>query len=124
MPTDAHPYWCRFTAVVCGHSHGGGRRPLPYHNEFNGTRTIKANWLERFLFAPHNVGHHLDHHLVASVGFRSLPKLHATLQAEPAYRQHAHLNDGFVLGRHSLLSDLRTQTVGRPMQDPVVVSRG
>ena len=96
---------------------------LPYHNEFNGTRTIKANWLERFLFAPHNVGYHLDHHLVASVSFSVLPKLHATLQAEPAYRQHAHLNDGFVLGRNSLLADLRSQTLGRPMQDSVVVSR-
>jgi fatty acid desaturase len=96
---------------------------LPYHNEFNGSRTIKANWLERFLFAPHNVGHHLDHHLVASVSFRALPKLHATLQGEPAYRQHAHLNDGFVLGRRSLLADLRTQTVGSAMQHSIIVSR-
>lgn len=96
---------------------------LPYHNEFNGTRTIKANWLERFLFAPHNVGHHLDHHLVASISFSALPKLHATLQAEPAYRQHAHLNDGFVLGKKSLLADLRTQAASSPMQHPVVVSR-
>lgn len=96
---------------------------LPYHNEFNGTRTIKANWLERFLFAPHNVGHHLDHHLVASVSFGALPKLHATLQGEPAYRQHAHINDGFILGRRSLLADLRTQTFGSAMQHPVIVSR-
>lgn len=96
---------------------------LPYHNEFNGTRTIKANWLERFLFAPHNVGHHLDHHLVASVGFRALPALHKVLQQEPAYRQHAHLNDGFVLGRRSLLADLRTQTVDSAVQNPIVVPR-
>lgn len=96
---------------------------LPYHNEFNGTRTITANWLERFLFAPHNVGHHLDHHLVASVGFRALPKLHETLKAEPAYQQHAHLNDGFILGGNSLLGDLRTQALDGAMQHSVIVSR-
>ena len=79
---------------------------LPYSNELNSTRTIVCGPVERFLFGPHRINYHLEHHLLASVSFSQLPRLHQALMQMPAYRQQAHLNDGYLVGAQSLRSDM------------------
>ena len=43
------------------------------------TRTTRAGWLARLTVAPMHVNYHIEHHLMASVPFHSLPKLHRIL---------------------------------------------
>ena len=38
-------------------------------------------WL-RWLFFPHNVNHHIEHHLYASVPMYNLPRLHAEMRRQ------------------------------------------
>ncbi len=46
---------------------------------YRNTRTTKANWLERMLFAPHHVNYHAEHHLMMGVPSYNLPKMHQLL---------------------------------------------
>lgn len=98
---------------------------LPYRNELSGTRTIVCGALERFLFGPHRINYHLEHHLLASVSFSQLPALHEALMQQPAYRQQAHVNDGYLLGAASLRLDMLQSDplVLRAGQPPVLPSR-
>lgn len=50
------------------------------------TRTTYANWLEKLLFAPHNVNYHLEHHLLMSVPPYNLPKMHRLLKERGFYK--------------------------------------
>jgi len=43
------------------------------------TRTILTQWWERLLIAPHQIGFHLEHHLLPSVPIYRLPELHKML---------------------------------------------
>ncbi len=43
------------------------------------TRTILTRWWERLLIAPHQIGFHLEHHLLPSVPIYQLPTLHKML---------------------------------------------
>ncbi|MBT5052846.1 MAG: fatty acid desaturase family protein [Gammaproteobacteria bacterium] len=43
------------------------------------TRTILTRWWERLLIAPHQIGFHLEHHLLPSVPIYRLPTLHKLL---------------------------------------------
>jgi len=43
------------------------------------TRTILTKWWERLLIAPHQIGYHLEHHLLPSVPIYRLPTLHKML---------------------------------------------
>lgn len=43
------------------------------------TRTTYANWLARLTVAPMNVNYHIEHHVMASVPYYRLPKLHKKL---------------------------------------------
>jgi len=43
------------------------------------TRTTKANFLERLLFAPYHVNYHLEHHMLMTVPSYNLPKMHQLL---------------------------------------------
>lgn len=79
---------------------------LSYRNDLTSTRTIVCGPLERFLFGPHRISYHLEHHQLASVSFSQLPQLHAALMQMPGYRQQAHVNDGYLLGQQSLRNDL------------------
>ncbi len=81
---------------------------LPYRGDLSATRTILCGPLERFLFGPHGINYHIEHHLLASVSFSQLPKLHAALMQMPAYAQQAHLNRGYLLGPQSLRMDMVT----------------
>jgi len=51
------------------------------------TRTTYANWLERLLFAPHNVNYHVEHHLIMSVPPYNLPKMHRLLKERGFYKE-------------------------------------
>lgn len=51
------------------------------------TRTTYANWLEKLLFAPHNVNYHLEHHMLMSVPSYNLPKMHQLLQERGFYEK-------------------------------------
>lgn len=54
---------------------------------FRNTRTTRAGWLARMTVAPMNVNHHIEHHLMASVPFYQLPRLHALLRERGAVHQ-------------------------------------
>ena len=43
---------------------------LKYENLLNATRTTKPTLIERFFFAPHEVGYHLEHHLYPGVPYK------------------------------------------------------
>ena len=77
---------------------------LEYDHLLNSTRTVKPNWLERFLLAPHNVGYHLEHHLYPGVPFYNLGKLHHLLMRDQEYNQKAHITIGYVRGLFEELS--------------------
>ncbi|HKY93402.1 MAG TPA: fatty acid desaturase family protein [Nevskiaceae bacterium] len=47
---------------------------------FRNTRTTRAGWLARATVAPFNVNYHLEHHVMASVPYFRLPRLHALLR--------------------------------------------
>ncbi len=48
------------------------------------TRTTKANWWQKLLFAPHNVHYHLEHHMLMTVPSYNLPSMHKLLQEKGA----------------------------------------
>ena len=48
---------------------------------FGNTRTTRAGWLARMTVAPMHVNYHMEHHLMASVPFHRLPRMHAWLKA-------------------------------------------
>ncbi|WP_424962217.1 fatty acid desaturase family protein [Ekhidna sp.] len=51
------------------------------------SRTIKANWLEKFLFAPLNVNYHLEHHLLFTVPSYNFKKMHQILKERGLYKE-------------------------------------
>lgn len=79
---------------------------LPYDSELTATRTIVCGPMERFLFGPHGINYHLEHHLLASISFSELPKLHAALMQQPAYATRAQVNQGYLIGPRSLRMDM------------------
>lgn len=63
---------------------------LPARHELDSSRNYFGTAAERFCFAPHHIGYHLDHHLFPSVPFYALPALHRALQDDPLYASRAH----------------------------------
>ncbi|MCB0640885.1 MAG: fatty acid desaturase family protein [Phaeodactylibacter sp.] len=80
---------------------------LAYDHLLTSTRSVKANALERFILAPHQVGYHLEHHLYPGVPFYHLPKLHNLLMQETDYEEKAHITQGYVMGLWNELGDPR-----------------
>ena len=60
-----------------GYSEHAGR--MEETNDLYKTRTIDANLIETFIFAPVSVNRHLEHHLYPSIPFFNLEKLHRLL---------------------------------------------
>lgn len=50
-------------------------------DDHRNSRTTYANFLEKLLFAPHNVNYHAEHHLLMTVPPYNLPKMHDKLKA-------------------------------------------
>jgi fatty acid desaturase len=48
-------------------------------NPLKDSRTIETNWWQRLLIAPNRVNYHLEHHLLMTVPFYNLPRLHRLL---------------------------------------------
>jgi fatty acid desaturase len=71
---------------------------MDYTNELGGTRTVIANGLERFVFSPHQVNYHLEHHLFPGVPYYNLPELHTLLMQSPEYAANAHITRGYCTG--------------------------
>ncbi|QQR39890.1 fatty acid desaturase family protein [Devosia rhizoryzae] len=71
---------------------------MDYSHELGGTRSVLPHLWERVFFAPHNVNHHLEHHLYPSVPFYNLPQLHAVLMENPDYALNAHNTRGYTTG--------------------------
>ncbi len=63
--------------------------------DFGNTRTTHASGLERLLIAPNRVNYHLEHHLLMTVPFYNLPKLHRMLRDRGAL-EGAMLADGYL----------------------------
>lgn len=76
---------------------------LAYDHLLTSTRSVKANLVERFFLAPHNVGYHLEHHLYPGVPFYNLSKLHELLMEDEDYNDQAHITQGYFSG---LLNEL------------------
>lgn len=51
------------------------------------TRTTYANFLERLLFAPYHVNYHVEHHMLMTVPFYNLPKMHKLLKERGFYEE-------------------------------------
>lgn len=73
----------------------------------NASRTVKTNFLEKFLIAPHNVGYHIEHHLYPAVPFYNLPKLHDLLMENNDFKEKSHLTNGYFTGLLSELSNAK-----------------
>ncbi|PHN01560.1 fatty acid desaturase family protein [Flavilitoribacter nigricans] len=78
---------------------------LAYDHLLTSTRSVKANWLERLIVAPHQVGYHLEHHLYPGVPFYHLPKLHRLLMEDADYQEKAHVTLGYFSGLLQELGD-------------------
>ncbi len=90
---------------------------LKHEGFFSEVRNVNYRWpIEQALFSPHNVALHLDHHLYASVPFYRLPALHRSLRENENYAAKAHINDGFVFGRHSVWKDMRETGPAQPLR--------
>ena len=59
------------------------------------TRTTLAAWWERFVFAPHHVHYHLEHHLMPAVPCYRLPELHRLLR-ERGFLKGATVASGYA----------------------------
>lgn len=75
------------------------------------TRTTRAGWIARALVAPIRVNFHMEHHLMASVPYFRLPKMHQMLRE----RQHVPKAPGY-LDVLKLLSN-KTMPVHRCAED-------
>ncbi|MEM8887492.1 MAG: fatty acid desaturase family protein [Bacteroidota bacterium] len=51
------------------------------------TRTTYANFFERLLFAPYNVNYHVEHHMLMTVPFYNLPRMHKLLKERGFYEE-------------------------------------
>ena len=71
---------------------------MDYDEELGSTRTVIPYFWERCFFAPHNINHHLEHHLFPGVPFYNLPKLGAALMRDETYRAKAHITRGYSTG--------------------------
>ncbi|MEL6651859.1 MAG: fatty acid desaturase family protein, partial [Bacteroidota bacterium] len=86
---------------------------LEYDHLLTSTRSVRAHFVERFFFAPHQVSFHLEHHLYPGVPYYNLPKLHALLMEDSFYREKAHITHGYVKGLFNELGHYeRSQTRG------------
>lgn len=71
---------------------------MEYEDELTDSRTVLPYWWERILFAPHNVNHHLEHHLYPSVPYFNLGELHRELMKSPDFAARAHITRGYSTG--------------------------
>lgn len=71
-------------------------------NEQQNTRTTKANFIERMLFAPHHVNYHAEHHLLFNIPPYRLPALHKILRQRGYYNRGLLSNGYLEVLRHTV----------------------
>ncbi|MEM6835150.1 MAG: fatty acid desaturase family protein [Pseudomonadota bacterium] len=86
---------------------------MDHGHELGASRTVLPAWWEGWLFSPHNLNYHLDHHLYPTVPFYRLKALHKALMTNPNYASQAHITHGYMRG---LLGELG---VIKPSQHPL-----
>lgn len=74
---------------------------LKYETLLDSSRTVVAPLWERWLFAPHGINYHIEHHLYPSVPYYRLPELHQYLMTKPEFVEKAHITKGYVTGLFS-----------------------
>ncbi|MGJ7508384.1 fatty acid desaturase family protein [Variovorax sp. GT1P44] len=79
---------------------------------WSNTRTVRAAWWERLLFAPNFVNYHVEHHLAPTVPSYNLRRMHRLLRDKGAL-QSAHIASGYVQVVRSLVGKRRTDFVTR-----------
>jgi fatty acid desaturase len=65
------------------------------NDELKNTRTTRASWWERIFIAPNRVNYHLEHHLLMSVPFYNLHRMHRML-SERGVLDDALVCDGYL----------------------------
>lgn len=88
-------------------------------HDLNAARTVDAGLIERLLLVPCNVHYHLEHHLYPSIPFYHLPELSERLQAQAVFRDNAHFNKGYFIGRPRVLDEV----IPTPGAAPVAAER-
>lgn len=80
------------------------------------TRTTKAGWIARALVAPINVNFHREHHLMASVPYFKLPKMHQILREKghvpeaPGYWEVMRLLSSRAVSSKAIANQTATQS--------------
>ncbi len=77
-----------------GYADHGGR--LNEADDHDKSRTVEANLIEQFLFAPCSVNRHLEHHLYPSVPFYNLERLHQAMQQNEGSRPRLQTTLGYL----------------------------
>ncbi len=102
-------------ARLRGYAEHGGR--IGESHELDMSRTVNANPLEKFLFAPGNVHRHLEHHLYPSVPFYNLERLHTAMTVKAGVGPHLSPTLGYFR-----LTNLRRSTYGEIYLEPAAPS--
>jgi fatty acid desaturase len=68
---------------------------LDRNDDLRNTRTTLTRWWERLLLAPNRVNYHLEHHLLMTVPYYRLPRLHRMLR-ERGLLDGALVADGYA----------------------------
>jgi len=64
-------------------------------DNYKNTRTTYANFIEKMLFAPHNVNYHAEHHLLMTVPSYNLPEMHKVIK-ERGFYEKGLLKKGYI----------------------------
>ncbi len=86
---------------------------------FNNTRTTRAQWWERLLLAPNRVNYHLEHHLLMTVPFYNLPRMHHLL-GERGLLDRACVASGYL----PVMRLAASRTTAAPPMEPSAFATG
>jgi fatty acid desaturase len=85
----------RTAAEHSGIYDGERRYTQPRVNTIGTTRTVTGGPIASYLFAPHNMAYHIEHHLFPYVPVFRLRDLHHEMMKNPDYRAQSHVTHGY-----------------------------
>jgi fatty acid desaturase len=85
--------YIRAVADHFGNFAGGSHESI-----YTQSRTTRVSWLEAFIFAPHGINYHIEHHFFPGVPYYNLGTLHELLKRDEHYSRQAHITDGYING--------------------------
>lgn len=83
--------------------------------EFDRTRHVTGNLVERLTVAPLNINVHLAHHLFPTVPQYNLPRLHEILMTYPPYAEGGAHYDSYLLGGKRVYGEMFLPPVQRTL---------